>query len=168
MGESKDGGATWRLFKVPTGGFSHSAGPVFISSTTWLYAAGADGTFYTTDSGDTWEKVANSGFPTSVEVGGTYLLGSLDGILESTDGRSWKPIPSTPAVGLLDDGMTVWAAREYAQGQPYVAASRADIHTWKTVTTPSIQSGGNMVYDTPHRLLVSADWSGGVWRVVTR
>jgi photosystem II stability/assembly factor-like uncharacterized protein len=170
MGESKDGGTTWRLFAVPTPGFSHSAGPVFISPTTWLYAAGADGTFYTKDSGDTWEKVANSGFPTSVKVGKTYLLGSLEGVLESTDGHAWKAIPSTtPAISVLNDGETVWAAREYAEdGQPYVAASSSDVHTWKSVKTPSMQAGGAMVYDSPHHLLYSANFGSGLWRVVTR
>jgi hypothetical protein len=170
MGESKDGGETWRLFQVPTSGFSHSAGPVFIDSTTWLYAAGADGTFYTKDSGDTWDKVANSGFPTSIRVGGTYLMGSLEGILESADGHAWNAIPSTtPAISLLDDGNTLWAAREYASdNQAFSSASRTDLHTWTSVKTPPIQAGGNLAYDTPHHLLYSADWSSGLWRVVTR
>src|SRR5262249_28169365 len=57
MAETKDSGASWRLFKGPTNGWGEDSRPLVLNSTTWLYATNLNGLYYTADSGATWEKV---------------------------------------------------------------------------------------------------------------
>src|SRR5262249_36897452 len=101
---------------------------------------------------------------------GTYLLGSLAGILQSDDGHAWTAIPNTiPAISIVSGGKQLFSSREYAaDGQPYSAANEDDIMTWTAVTTPSIQAGGGMGYDAAHKVLYSTNYASGFWRVVTR
>src|SRR5262249_24623180 len=60
MAETTDSGDNWRLFKVAlpgVGGWLEGAGPFILGGETWLLATLQNGIFYTSDSGDSWEKV---------------------------------------------------------------------------------------------------------------
>jgi len=55
--ETKDGGATWRLFKEPIAG--EGVGVIVLNATTWL-SGGYNEMLQTTDSGATWNKVSTT------------------------------------------------------------------------------------------------------------
>jgi hypothetical protein len=174
MGETMDGGATWRLFKGPPGltGWQEGAGAVVMDRTTFLYAAPFDGLYYTHDGGGTWEKVADSGyFQMYTRADGTMLLGSNSNVLTSKDGHVWTPIPGTPkATNIIGDGVNLYATfTNDSGGQPIWSAPESDPTHWTQVKTPTMSQGGDWLsYDPDHHVLYVSAANAGLYRVVTR
>jgi hypothetical protein len=174
MGESTDGGNTWRLFKGPPvlTGWQEGAGAVVLGTTTFLYAAPFDGLYYTKDSGADWEKVASAAyFQLYTTAAGVMYLGSGTGILTSTDGHAWTAVPGAPnATAVIGDGVNLFASfGNDTGGQPYWTALESDPTKWTNVKTPTISQGASqLAYDADHHVLYSASLNGGLWRVVTR
>jgi hypothetical protein len=171
MAESKDAGASWRIFKGPGSGWSEGANPIVLGSTTWLYSEGG-GVHYTSDSGATWEKVAPGGNGQIYRAAdGTMYLGSNGAMLRSTDGHAWTSISGSPrATGLIGDGENLFAVFQNDwSGQPYYTAKEAEPTTWTKISTPTIHAGASfLAYDKDHHILYGPSWGGGLWRVVTR
>jgi photosystem II stability/assembly factor-like uncharacterized protein len=185
MAESKDAGATWRLFKGPASGWKEGAGIVMLGGDSWLFYDG-DGVFFTSDGGKSFSEPLKSyaGLLMAWVFGGyvgsdknVYLGVGNTGILYSplaqidASGNSWQKLTGSPiASGIVDDGERLYASNGGDMtGQPFYSAPLTQLSSWTQMKSPQVGSGGNpMVYDPAHHIVYSANWSGGLWRLVTR
>jgi len=176
--ESKDGGATWRLFKQPGTGWQEQAGPFVLGATSWLYGA-PSGLYLTTDSGATWKDVGPSGASFGggevenheIRRGrdGTYYLTTYQGIAKSSDGHAWSLIPNSGgrSVGFAACNGQLYSSDQWSGG--YHTASDADTTKWTVVPPPPAPGNQGAPFvdcDAPHHLLYSSNFAGGLWRLV--
>jgi hypothetical protein len=70
----------------------------------------------------------------------------------------------------MGDGTTLFATfQQDATGQPFFSTDENSPTTWTRMKSPSISAGGSyMAYDADHHVLYSSNYSGGLWRVVTK
>ncbi len=182
-GETKDGGATWKMRDGRTewiGG--EGAALQFLTSTTWLFSSSSNGMWRSVDSGGTWTSIPDatiahgSGqlFRTSK---GAYFLGSANGMLYSPDGAKWSLVPGSGRLiqGVAGDDTHVWSSEAYPYNPPdrpapffpYHQAVQAAPLAWTTLDSPKMSSGGaTLAYDADHHLLYSANYWEGLRRVV--
>jgi hypothetical protein len=173
LAETKDSGATWRLFKGPLSAWGEGVGPIILGSSTWLLASGQDGVFYSNNSGASWEKVAQGIFgPLYRTAGGEYFGGSDYGTQHSTDGHTWKVVPNAPRVfAVTGDGKRLFSGARYldASQQPFYTSSENDGTKWTSIRSPNIADGSvRLAVDADHHLLYSANTKSGLWRMVTQ
>jgi hypothetical protein len=177
--ETKDGGATWRLFKTPNMNWEEGAGAWVLGANTWLYG-GLD-LYLTEDSGATWNKVTPSGtwsfsggevatHPIARTTDGTYYLTSSQGIATSPDGHTWTTVPgfSHSTVGFAMGNGNLFASDQWSSG--YYSAAEGS-QTWATIppasALPATQGAPYLDYDAVHHVLYSSNFAGGTWRLVT-
>lgn len=170
LGETKDGGAHWRLLKSATNGWVEGASPIILGGDSWLLST-ASGVYRTPDAGANWTKIADWGSHQAYHAkDGTWYLGSVD-VLMSKDGVSWSHIAkSWRNVGMAGDGIRIFGSDQWpgADGQPYHAALESDPTKWTMMTSPKMGDGGDhLVYDGDHHLLYSTNHAGGLWRMRT-
>jgi len=173
--ETKDGGATWRLCKGPSGSTWEGAGPIVLGATSWLYAMPMDGLSLTQDSGATWTNALPEGGGAHYQLYhsklGTYFLSSKWGILHSSDGLSWKSYEQSGGelTGIVGTGKYIYASQQF--GGRYYRASEDNPSQWAEIETPgrpqSDWGGYLLAYDADHGLLYSTNQVGGLWRVST-
>ena len=112
--ETKDGGATWRLFKEPIAG--EGVGVIVLNATTWL-SGGYNEMLQTTDSGATWNKVSTTSphWQLYHSPSGAFYIGTMQGILKSTDGKTWNLIPgfNQQVQGITGDGTNIYAGQQW-------------------------------------------------------
>jgi hypothetical protein len=107
-----------------------------------LFKGAQDGVIRSTDGGDTWTRLPNSGSLIQGLVGdGTRLYTSW--------GFPWGPSGVAPY-------------------QPYATALQSDPSTWAPMSSPPMKNGGMMVYDPVRSILYSTNLNAGVWRMVLR
>ena len=173
LGESTDGGQTWRLFKGPTAAWVENARPIVLGEKSFLYVTVEDGVFYTGDSGATWENVASGGnHQVYVTSDGTHYLGSVYGMFQSPDGHTWTKLDASPdGDGMSGDGQRVFTGLRDsgADQQPYFTTPEQGGGTWTKFASPPMANGPvTLRYDSDHHLLYSANTTSGLWRVVTQ
>jgi len=173
MGESLNGGATWRLFKGPTPGWSENARPLVLGPTTWLYATWADGLFFTNNSGASWERIGAGGGRMHRPEGGPWYLGNHQGIHRgSADGRTWTRINGSPPSGtIISDGQRLFASYYFccADKQPFNTAPQATGEGWTKLASPRLDHGAALLARDPdHNLIFAATATGGLWRFRSR
>jgi hypothetical protein len=173
LAQTKDGGATWTLFKGPLSGWQEASGPYVLNSTTWLLSTPQSGLFYTADSGGTWENVGpgtNLSFYKAADD--SYYAASDYGVLHSPDAHVWTKIDASPTSnGLVGDGVRLFTSKRDADTdqQPYFTAPESDSTTWTPYASPKLAHGGHYLrFDADHHLMYSANTTSGLWRVVTR
>ncbi|HEV8244788.1 MAG TPA: hypothetical protein VGP93_03435 [Polyangiaceae bacterium] len=170
MAESTDSGATWRIFKGPTGGWGERAGAIVFDATTFIFHTWADGMFYTSDSGQTWENVAGgSNFAMYRASDDYYYLGSAFGMLRTLDGHEWTKVDGAPnGDPLVGDGIRMFTAFDDANPK-FMTALESDPTTWTTWATPNFTHRvAGFAYDKDHHVLYTPNTNDGLWRVVTR
>jgi len=187
LAESKDAGATWRVFTVAAPGTHWTqpepgAGVFILGASTFLFGTTNDGLWLTTDDGVSWSNVTPTGTtgatggglinqPMSASAAGIYYMASRQGISKSLDGRTWSLIPSSPAstLGFVLGGGALYASNGSTLG--YSSALQNDDSVWTPVGPPpppvSSQGGAYLSYDRTRRLLYSSNLGGGAWRLVT-
>ena len=187
--ESTDAGATWTVTTVPVPGQSWApgAGAFILSATSWLFGTYSSGLWLTTDRGTTWSNVTPSGASGSTAgkticvpfypnpIDGRYYLPSMEGILRSTssDGRTWSLLPNSGgrSVGFAMGGGYLYSADQWST--TYHFASQGDPTKWSTLpgqpaaALPTNLGAPYLAYDAVHHVLYSANFAGGLWRVVT-
>jgi hypothetical protein len=174
MAESKDAGATWRLFKGPAAGWVENARPIVLGTTTLLYATALDGLFYSGDSGATWEKVGGGGGHQVYRAAdGYYYLGTAYGMSRSSDGHVWTKIDGSPnSDGIIGDGKRMFTGWPTCCGntQPFWAASESNGTSWSKLASPDLSRGRfpYFAYDGDHHVLYAATSKTGLLRMVTQ
>jgi photosystem II stability/assembly factor-like uncharacterized protein len=186
--ESKDGGATWHIVRVPGKMWAEQAGPYVLNASSWLFAVLFDGLYLTTDNGASFTQVAPPGVvgtsggefthrPFVAAPDGTYYLPTINsGILRSSDGgKSWSVIPRSGTGYQL--GFAMGKERLYsgdANNRTYQSAPLPGGTEWSALTAPPLPEIMNEItgaiyleYDDAHHLLYSSNFGGGAWRMVT-
>jgi hypothetical protein len=184
--ESNDAGATWTLINVPLPGVNDwvaGAGAFILDASTWLFGTYSNGLWLTSDHGKSWSEVTPSGghgatggkvliTPFAPAPDGNYYLASMEGVLRSTDGKSWTLIPNS---GGREVGFTMGDGKLYAADQfspSYHTALQTDDMTWSPLTAPmpltDTEGAPYLAYDSAHHILYSSNWAGGLWRMVTQ
>jgi len=183
--ESTDGGASWHMVIVNGDDWGEWTGPVVLNSTSWLETLG--GLFLTTDSGQHWKSVmpSNVKYVTNAEwthtpfrksaMGYYYLpTSSPSGLIRSQDGAAWTFVDKSPG-GQFNAGFAMGDGKLFLsdwQGGGYWSASESDVSTWTELPKPPLFymnqafGGESMEYDEQHHVLYSANFQGGLFRLV--
>jgi photosystem II stability/assembly factor-like uncharacterized protein len=187
--ETRDGGATWHIVKVPGKSWSEQAGPYVLNDTSWLFTVLFDGMYLTTDNGATFKQVAPAGVvgatggefthrPYAAASDNNYYMPTINsGILKSVDGaKSWSVIPNSGTGYQLGFalGSTHLYSGDFNNGT-YQMGALPGADSWSPLPAPpprrtsSRMTGSeSMEYDESHHILYSANFDGGVWRMVTQ
>jgi hypothetical protein len=180
--ETTDGGATWRIVKLPTSGWEEGSGPWVVNATTWLHAGSH--LWLTTNRGANWTNLDpdpavywgfNGGEVETHSIfrgpDGTYYLPAGQGVVRSTDGGlSWSLIPNSGGRGV---GFVIGGGRLYSSDQwsaSIHSALLSDPTKWQAMTAPAIPQGQGcpyLDYDAAHHVLYASCYAAGVWRMVT-
>jgi hypothetical protein len=179
IGETKDGGKTWRVLKAPEG-WVEGGGLVLVKGGLWVWCGSS--LMVTTDAGGTWKKDALAGGGSceaeytirlfEKAANGKYYLGSRGGVLRSADGATWEHVPGTSGtmVMIAQGSLQVFAADQW---NPSIRKARLDAdETWSDVGAPPQISQGSdkgipfLAYDDAHHVLYASMFSGGVARMV--
>jgi hypothetical protein len=179
IGETKDGGRTWRVVKAPEGWFE-GGGLILVKGGLWIWCGSS--LMVTTDAGETWQADALTGGG-SCEAeytirsfvpadNGQYYLGSRNGVLRSADGQKWEHIAGTNGtmVMIAQGGKQVFAANQW---QPSIKTAMLDADTaWTDLPAPAQISQGSdggipfLAFDDAHGVLYASMFSGGIARMV--
>jgi hypothetical protein len=179
IGETLDGGDSWRVSTAPEGWFE-GGGLIIVAGGHWIWCGTS--MMVTTDGGKTWAKDALEGGgsceaeytirPFVAAKNGKYYLGSRSGVLESDDAQKWRHVAgSTGTMVMVAQGTKrIFAANQW---QPSLAWSAFDdIQNWQDLSAPpqiSQSSDGGipfLAYDDAHHILYASMFSGGVARIV--
>ena len=179
IGETKDGGKTWRVVKSPEGWFE-GGGLVLVKGGLWVWCGST--MMVTTDAGANWKPDALAGGGSCEAeytirgfvpaANGKYYLGSRNGVLRSADGEKWEHIAGTNGtmVMIAQGSKQVFAANQW-QPSIKVATLAADT-AWTDLPAPAqIKQGSDggipfLAFDDDHAILYASMFSGGVARMV--
>jgi hypothetical protein len=181
--ESTDAGGTWRVVDGQSDWVGGEGQAVYFldNSHTWLWGSQSNGLWRTTDSGKTWAAVTDkqaqghgAGQLYRAKTGAFYLP-VLNGMLRSPDGITWTIVPDSGSImaGCTGNGTTMWASRGFPWDPstnlylPFWSSSESDGMTWTQMTSPMLSNGGQLAYDSSHKLLYSSNLGEGFWRVMT-
>lgn len=179
IGETKDGGATWRVLSAPEG-WVEGGGLVLVKGGLWIWCGSS--MMVTADSGATWDRNAlASGGSCEAEytirsfekaANGKYYLGSRGGVLRSSDGAKWEHVPNTSGnmVMIAQGSKRVFAANQWAPSIRFAGLDSDE--AWSDLAAPPQISRGSdggipfLAYDDAHGILYASMFSGGVARMV--
>lgn len=161
------------------------------SSTYWILATQGDGFWRTTNSGTSWTQVDGSH---NMQHGAGALYRASDGALYmgaegvllrsppsggTSNGRGWAAAGNIPTGvdgynAIIGDGTTLFTRLantndDNIPDSPYVISSETDGLTWSTMPGgQNFQDGpGWMACDRVSKIIYSANWNRGLWRLVT-
>jgi hypothetical protein len=179
IGESQDGGRTWRVMSAPEAWFE-GGGLILVKGGHWIWCGSK--MMVTKDGGMSWSGNALAGGgsceaeytirPFVPASNGKYYLGSRNGVLRSTNGENWEHIPSTSGllVMIAQGSRKVFVSNQWA---PTVkSANLTNDDAWTDLPAPpQFMSGtepgvGFMAYDDDRGILYASRFSGGVARMV--
>jgi hypothetical protein len=167
--ETKDGGATWRLFKEPIAG--EGVGVIVLNATTWI-SGGYNEMFETTDSGVTWNKVSTTTAHWQLyrSPSGTLYIGTQQGILSSTDGKSWSLIPgfNQQVQGITGDGTNIYAGQQWGSKLFKIPEANPKGMTELPPTDGNNDGPYFMSMDVDHHIVYASEFQSGHWRMVTQ
>lgn len=175
------------LFFVDTGNSTTTA-------QTWLWMGqsngGAQGTWRTTNGGVSWAKVETCEHPHGASqiyqpnttgtllIAGEYATAGGQGVLQSTDyGATFAHVGnSSPATCVWGTPTATYSQYGWAIGQPNTITpgyqtGNATGSTWSNGSLPSGMADGGVAqtavaYDGINRIMLSAQWHGGLWRYI--
>jgi hypothetical protein len=175
MADTRDGGATWRLFKGPANAWVENARPLIIDSAALLYVDGGT-VYYTSDNANAWKNVgAGGGHQLYKAMNGFLYMGGNNGVIRSTDnGATWTKAGNSAPNGdaMIGDGnrlFTTWPACCGSTNSFYTATESSGTD-WKTYPGPNLKGARAVyfAYDKNLNLMYAACTQAGLWRVVTR
>jgi hypothetical protein len=178
--ETFDGASTWTVMDTNLD-VANADGPwADLIDAKHFYVSGlpSGGLFQSTNGGVDWSQASGVtgnvyGWVYHSPATGKYLLTSVNGVLESTDGVAWSLIPGTPATlatgAFTGDGKNLYLAYAFPGFMAkFYTASESDPSTWKTIDNPGGPIGFvNMVLEPINHFLYSSDSYGGLWRYST-
>jgi hypothetical protein len=177
--------------------WQEAASIAFLGTDTYLYLAPTSGTAsFTNNGGTSWSTVTfvdandnpispgfQESYAGSVYFGsdGNFYLASPTGVFVPNGqplGTSWKMLANSPsASSLIDDGVNLYATfawdgtGAYANGnsQVFYQAPLNQLSNWTPTPSPPLVRGGyEFAYDSAHHVVYSANFVGGLWRLVTQ
>lgn len=173
MLETMDGGDTWRVIdNVPAAG--ELSGQVMLDRNTWLVALPFGGLWRTADGGATWAHVYDGGagpYIYTAADGSYYMPGNLAGVIHSTDGINWTPIPSANQSGALAATKTALFSDIGLNDSMYFSAPIDNPTQWSgldKVPVPQGNGGWMLHGDADHNIVYSSNFKGGFWRYVQK
>ena len=182
IGETTDGGATWRLINGEKSWVGTEGQVVYFldNAKTWLWASSSNGFWRTEDAGATWKHITpeiKEAHPQGSQIyrakNGTFYLAASDGVFRSADGKDWTMIDGTGplAGGLVSDGKTMYMSNNYyfdygKDLQTYFTAPEDTGAPWTKLPSPGLVNGGSLGFDAGHHLLFSSNFKAGFFRVV--
>ena len=179
LGETTDGGTTWKITQGPAG-WNEGDGLNMIDSSTWFYESAFSSIWRTTNAGGTW-TVVSSGASGSIYRGGDGSFFTCGGghVIHSADGVTWSPLSKSPSCGgnangcamITGDGQKVIVSNGNGGTPPggfFAKALESDLNTWPSLNSPSDMTNGgiSIAYDKDHQILYSSDYVSGMWRLV--
>jgi len=181
LAETKDAGATWRLFKAPTSGWQESANFTILGTMSFLLAS-PSGVFFTSDAGQSWTKVINDAAYGSYDHGaylgpnGTLYMGAGSGVYASDPhagtgpiGSAWTKMANSPhGNAIVSDGVHLFVGDGIYQGANVYRAPLSDLTTWTKMPFAGTRSATRFEYDPTRHVIYSANWGAGLWRLVTQ
>jgi hypothetical protein len=187
LAETLNGGTSWRFFAGPTpsSGWQEASSMTVLNHTTYVLTT-ATGSYYTADSGSTWQSLPFGATLGGYSAGG-YLapngklyMGVINsGVWQSSGSplgspSTWSLISGSPSVGasaITSDGTTLYTSffNDFS-GQPFYSAPLSDITSWTHMSDPTSPGhGGNALEtDLTNHLVYSATGAGGVRRLRTQ
>jgi photosystem II stability/assembly factor-like uncharacterized protein len=164
------------------------------SGSYWILATQGNGIYRTTNAGQSWTQVASWNMTHGMESlyragsGALYMgSGNWSDVYRSTDnGRTWS---GTGAIskpdgygGIIGDGTNIWAMlANTGYVSTFTDSSQMRwqvLPEWDTTSSPSASHWTfyntqtfpdgpfNMIFDKTNRIVYSANWGGGAWRLV--
>jgi hypothetical protein len=163
-------GGSWGVIEN-TPPMGELGGQVMLDSMTWLLMTQDTGIWRTTDGGMSWQNVyVGSTLPSLYRGpdGAYYVPANNAGVVRSTDGIHWAPIPGSPAAGaLVGIGNTIYVSAPYVTNN-YASYTIGGSSQFTALPKPPTQQGGWMLgYDPDHHVLYSSNFGDGFWRLVT-
>jgi hypothetical protein len=183
FGESKDGGASWRIVDGQSDWAGGEGQAVYFleNSHSWLWGSQSNGLWRSADSGASWSPVTDrqaqghgAGQMYRAKTG-VFYMPVLNGILRSTDGITWDIVPNSGSImaGLTGNGTTMWASRGFPWDpstdlyDPFWSSPEDDGTKWTQMPSPKLSNGGQLAYNARDHLLYASNLGAGFWRVVT-
>jgi len=181
LGETTDGGSTWKITQGPAG-WNEGDGLNMIDSSTWFYESAFSSIWRTTNAGATW-TVVSGGASGSIYRGGDGSLFTCGGghVIHSADGVTWSPLSKSPSCGgnangcamIAGDGHKVIVSNGNGGTPPggfFAKALESDLNTWPSLNSPAEMTNGgiSIAYDKDHQILYSSDYVSGMWRLVVQ
>jgi hypothetical protein len=167
--ETKDGGATWRLFKEPVAG--EGVGVIVLNATTWL-SGSYNAMWQTTDSGASWSKVsgATAHWQLYRSPSGAFYVGTQQGILKSTDGKTWTLIPgfNQQVQGITGDGTNIFAGQQWGNKLFKIPEVNPTAMSELPPTDGNTDGPYFMSIDPDHHIVYASEFQSGHWRMVTQ
>jgi photosystem II stability/assembly factor-like uncharacterized protein len=178
LAESHDSGASWSFTNAPQQ-WAEGDGQWMLNATTWFFADQFKGIWRTVDAGATWTHVminkqaaAYNAFYASPTTGAIYAAGAGGGVHQSLDqGVTWTVMDGphgSKSTSVVGTGSTLYLSYGPCFGGtpflPYKSATETNPTTWNVMTTPMMQQGGRLVYDSNHTILYSSNCAAGFWR----
>jgi hypothetical protein len=183
LGESRDGGESWRVVDGGPGWEGGEGQAAWIvEGDSWLWGSSSNGLWRTANAGESWELidptlVGHGGGQLYRAANGAYYLAGQEGVLRSEDGRSWSVVPSSGGLsyGMVGDGRTLYTSSfavcfEWNPDglQPYLTSPEDDGLTWTEMASPPFPQGGSLGYDLANEILYSSNCQNGFHRVRMR
>jgi len=182
LGETLDGGNTWRMFKGPrpSEGWSEAASMTVLNHSTFIYTSSA-GSYYTADSGNTYQELpfgsTSGGYSAGVYFAPNgKLYAGAENIWVSQGSplgapSTWTMIANSPkASTITSDGTTFYASffNDFG-GQPFYSAPMSNPTQWTHMNDPSHPGHGSNVLETDmtYHVVYSATGVGGIERLIT-
>jgi hypothetical protein len=172
--QTLDGGGKWKFIDVPFEFSPHGAVFNVIDKNTWIVSD--DGLWRTTDAGATWHKASSLNIrPWGVKkVGSAIYATSEGGVAKSTDnGASWVHLRgSERSTSIAVTGTKIYSSYGLWShwGILYRQASLSNDESWSNwPTTQGMTTGGwdcMSTFDGEHWIIISGNWSDGLWRYV--
>jgi hypothetical protein len=182
--ETLDSGETWVLRNGDPSWLGGEGSSInLLTGNVWLFSSQTNGLWRSTDAGETWAyvdgvEVGHAGGQHYRAGGGAHYLGSVGGVMFTPDdGETWSLLPSSGSsiLGLIGNGDDLWASNAFPYNtnahpdpfKPHVTAKLMNPQAWSIFDSPMLTSGAaSMAYDPDHRILYTANYWEGVWRIV--
>ena len=101
---------------------------------------------------------------------GAFYIGTMQGILKSTDGKTWNLIPgfNQQVQGITGDGTDIYAGQQWGTKLFKIPESNPTGMTELAPTDGNNDGPYFMSIDPDHHIVYASEFQSGHWRMVTQ